>query len=473
MSSNTSLKHPSTRFCQKLAFLGSIFLVFFILLLSNESKRLRNDIFHLTTRPSALLPHDTPTNISHLVFGLVGTTKAWHHRKHYIESWWRPNVTRGFLYLDTSPTGDLLPWSPASPTFRVSDNITKLLEETKHVAPIMVRMVHAVIEVFREEHEGVRWYIMGDDDSMFFVDNMVDVLSKYDHTKYIYIGAHSECIMSNQIFSYDMGFGGAGLIMSYPLAKMVQKNIEDCFRRYPYLNSADLILMTCVNDFGVSMTAHQGLHQMDLLGDASGLLSSHPKAPLLSLHHIDHIDPLFRNMDRSESAKHLMKAANIDQSRLVQQTICYNRRLNWSYSLSWGFSVQIYEKVIPRSILKIPIETFKPWSSFWKPPLYIFNTRPISNDSCETPHMFSFDSIKKINDNEIVTKYVRMASRGLPTCGLAGNHSADLVTRIEVVSSVTKPNQNGKTECCDVVDTNGMEVSKLKLRDCMDDELIA
>ncbi|PWA53079.1 hypothetical protein CTI12_AA295520 [Artemisia annua] len=455
--------------CKTLALSASILLVFVVLLFSNQQKYFQTDIFQVTTRK----PHESTTNISHLVFGLLGSTRAWHYRKPYIESWWRPNVTRGFLYLDTNPTNDLLPWSPASPPFRVSDDISKLLKEIKHVAPIMARMVHGVIEVFREEREGVRWYIMGDDDSMFFADNLVDVLSAYDHTKYIYLGGHSECYMSNQIYSHDMGFGGAGLILSYPLAKMVQKNIEDCFRRYPYLNSADLILMTCVNDFGVSMTAHQGLHQIDLHGDISGLFSSHPKAPLLSLHHIDHIDPFFRTMDRSESAKHLMKAANVDQSRLLQQTICYNRKISWSFSLSWGFSVHIYEKIIPRSILKIPLETFRPWSGRFKPPFYMFNTRPLSNDPCAMPHVFSFDSIKKINDHEVLTNYVRMAPRGLPSCGLAGNHSADMVSRIEVLSPVTKPNQNGKTECCDVVTADGMEVAKIKLRDCTEDELIA
>ncbi|PWA67577.1 hypothetical protein CTI12_AA314920 [Artemisia annua] len=202
--------------------------------------------------------------------------------------------------------------------------------------------------------------------------------------------------MSNQLYSYDMGFGGAGLIMSYPLAKLVQKNIEDCFRRHSYSHGADLLLMTCVNDFGVSLTAHQGLHQ-------------------------------------------------------------------------------IYENIIPRSTLKTPLETFLPWA--WDPNsslLYIFTTRPLSNDSCATPHMFSFDSIKKINDNEVQTNYVRAASRELPTCGVAGNHSADSVSRIEVLSPLTKPNQNGRTECCDVVEiTDGMEIAKIKLRDCKDDELIA
>ncbi|PWA88602.1 hypothetical protein CTI12_AA114580 [Artemisia annua] len=161
--------------CKTLALSASILLVFVVLLFSNQQKYFQTDIFQVTTRK----PHESTTNISHLVFGLLGSTRAWHYRKPYIESWWRPNVTRGFLYLDTNPTNDLLPWSPASPPFRVSDDISKLLKEIKHVAPIMARMVHGVIEVFREEREGVRWYIMGDDDSMFFADNLVDVLSSF------------------------------------------------------------------------------------------------------------------------------------------------------------------------------------------------------------------------------------------------------------------------------------------------------
>ncbi|KAI3523858.1 hypothetical protein L1887_02313 [Cichorium endivia] len=211
---------------------------------------------------------------------------------------------------------------------------------------------------------------------------------------------------------------------------------------------------------------------MDIRGDASGFLSAHPKAPLLSLHHLEHVDPIFHSMDRFQSIKQLMKAADVDQPRLLQQTICHSRKLNWSFSISWGYSVHVYENVIPRSILKTPLETFRPWGR-WKPPFYIFNTRPLSNDPCATPHVFSFKDIKKINETEVITNYSRIASRGLPTCGIANNHSAESVSRIEVVSPTTKPTQNGKTECCDVVEINGMEVAKLKLRDCMDDELIA
>ncbi|WMV56587.1 hypothetical protein MTR67_049972, partial [Solanum verrucosum] len=329
-----------------------------------------------------------PTNLSHLLFGLLGSQKAWHFRKKYIESWWRPNVTKGYLFLDMAPNATLLPWSKNSPPYKISKNITKLVQEAQHVAPIQARMVHGIMEVLEQEHEGVRWVVMGDDDSMFFVENIVDVLEKYDHNKYYYFGAQSEYILSNFWFSFDQGFGGAGFIMSFPLAKALAQEIESCLRRYPFLNSADLITMVCIVDLGVGFTplkgyggagfimsfplakalakdiesclrrypnfksAHhitmacivdlgvsfsplKGLYQIDTRGDISGLLSSHPKAPLMSLHHFDAITPIFPSMDRTQSIEHFMKPAKFDQSRMLQKIICHHRPSNWTFSVSW------------------------------------------------------------------------------------------------------------------------------------------
>ncbi|XP_028114263.1 uncharacterized protein LOC114312253 [Camellia sinensis] len=423
--------------------------------------------------------HSSPTNLNHLVFGIVGSVNAWRHRKAYTESWWRPNATRGYLFLDTHPTDDLLPWPPSSPPLRVSNDISKIVEESKHVAPIMVRMVHAILEVFREGDEGVRWYVMGDDDSLFFVDNWVDVLEKYDHTKYVYIGGHSEFFMSNIWFSFDQGFGGAGFALSYPLVAAMVKDLEGCLRRYPYLNSADLITQYCVDELGVPLSAERGIHQIDLHGDISGFLSSHPQSPMLSLHHFDQIEPIFPTMNRSQSVNHLMKAAKTDQSRMLQQTICYQKQTNWSFSISWGYSAHIYEKVLPRSVLKRPLETFLPWLDLKHRPYYMFNTRwPPFVDSCEAPHVFFFESIDSSIDsfeghNQIVLTYVRSKPRGLPTCSLSGSRSADSISKVRVFSLATKLPKIGRSECCDVVKVGENNITEINIRTCRDDEIIA
>ncbi|XP_065637610.1 uncharacterized protein LOC112023555 [Quercus suber] len=189
--------------------------------------------------------------------------------------------------------------------------------------------------------------------------------------------------------------------------------------------------------------------EIDLHNDISGLLSAHPQTTFVSLHHIDTIDPIFPSMNRSESINRLLKAAKVDQSRLLQQTIRYHRQSNWSLSISATLAY-INENIIPRSILWRPIETFRPWHSNSRRPFYMFNTRWPSNNPCEAPHLFFFDSIEHIGD-QIVTTYVRRSPRGLPACSSTGNHSTNPITRIKVFSPASTHLEVGGRHCCDIV----------------------
>lgn len=174
--------------------------------------------------------------------------------------------------------------------------------------------------------------------------------------------------------------------------------------------------------------------QIDFHRDISGFLSAHPQSPLLSLHHLDAVDPIFPSMNRIESVNHLMKAASVDQSRLLQQSICYYKKNNWTFSVSWGYSVQIYENIFPPSYLYRPLETFIPWRKGATPP-YMFNTRLLSNDPCDAPHFFFFDSVDENRlMNHILTSYTRRSPRGLPACASTGYHSVDNISKIRVLS---------------------------------------
>jgi len=82
----------------------------------------------------------------------------------------------------------------------------------------------------KEGFEGVRWFVKGDDDTVLFVDNLVDVLSKYDHNGYYYIGGNSECITQNDQHAFNMAFGGAGIAVSYPLEKALAKILDGCIK---------------------------------------------------------------------------------------------------------------------------------------------------------------------------------------------------------------------------------------------------
>ncbi|XP_073136243.1 uncharacterized protein [Henckelia pumila] len=482
ISSFSSGNFALNNLCKALLVLGIAIYVISIFVSNDQNPTCSSSYFlsYFKKNPSSLTSSeeklvDSATNLNHIVFGLLGSEGAWHQRKSYIESWWKPNISRGFLFLDKYPTGELLPWSKASPPYKVSDDLTTFLNETKAAAPIMIRMVHGIMEVLREveevDHEQIRWVVMGDDDSIFFMENIVDVLGEYDHTRYYYLGGQSEFIMSNFWFSFNQGFGGAGIIMSYPLAKALAKDMVSCLTRYAQMNSADLITMACIADVGVNLSPHKGIHQIDLHGDLSGFLSYHPKSPLMSLHHFDNVEPIFPSKDRFESTRHLMKAADADQSRLLQQTICYDRKKDWTFSISWGYSAHIYERIMSRSYIHKPIETFEIWVGEPRPPpQYMFNTRLPSNDPCEAPHVLFLQEVNK-SLMGIRTVYSSVAPRGLGTCGPPDNRSASVVTEIHVLSPATKRTQMDRCECCDV-DVQGTMV-ELKYRECEVDEIIA
>ncbi|GMI89067.1 hypothetical protein like AT5G12460 [Hibiscus trionum] len=415
------------------------------------------------------------TNISHIKFILASSSKTLKSRKPYIESWWQTNGTRGNIFLDSPPPNDFFPWPSSYPPFRVNEDIKKLRVYPKLVVPAAVRLFRSILETFRLGDDGnVRWYVMGDDDTVFFVENLVGVLGKYDHTKYYYIGMTSEAVKSNFDFSFDMAYGGGGFALSYSLVETLVHVIDDCIERYSYLRVSDQLVSSCLADLGVDLTLEKGFHQIDLLGDISGLLSSHRQSPLLSLHHLDIINPIFPSMNRYESIKHLMKASKLDQSRLLQQTICYHKPSNWSFTVSWGYSVYVYETVIPRSLLRKPLETFRPFKKSARPPLYMFNTRlPTVDPSCQAPHAFFLESVETNGGGFVNTTYRRTSRRNLPPCSSSGNHSADHIDYVRVVLQATRRKQETNVECCDVEYVGATDVAHIKLRPCTPGEVIA
>ncbi|KAH0661256.1 hypothetical protein KY284_026187 [Solanum tuberosum] len=112
------------------------------------------------------------------------------------------------------------------------------------------------------ENKSARWYIMADDDTIFFIDNLVEVLSKYDHRKYFYVGMNSETHASNVAHSFNMAFGGGGYAFSYALVEAMVENLDSCIKKYQTYYGGDHILQSCVADLGVSLTQEKGFHQV-------------------------------------------------------------------------------------------------------------------------------------------------------------------------------------------------------------------
>lgn len=200
-----------------------------------------------------------PTNISHLLFGIAGTVKTWRERSRYSELWWNPNTTRGFVWLEEEPGDSVSRQGGISVPYRISEDWSQFKYTSSQSA---VRISRIVIESFRLGLPNVRWFVMGDDDTVFFRENLVSVLGSYDHNQMYYIGENSESAEQDALHAYDMAFGGGGFAISYPLAAQLVKVFDGCLDRYYNFYGSDQRVWACVGEIGVSLTKQSGFHQV-------------------------------------------------------------------------------------------------------------------------------------------------------------------------------------------------------------------
>lgn len=351
---------------------------------------------HIRTVPDASVIDSVPTNISHILFGIAGSANTWHDRSSYSMLWWKPDTTRGFVWLDKRPK---ILHTDMSMPYQISHGWARF----KYVhSASAVRIARIVYESFKLGLPKVRWFVMGDDDTVFFTENLVTVLGKYDHNQMYYIGASSESVEQNVMHSYNMAYGGGGFAISYALAAQLAKIMDGCLNRYFFFYGSDQRVWACVHEIGVPLTREGGFHQLDIRGNPYGFLAAHPLEPLISLHHLDQLHPLFPNQTRIHSMKKLMSAYNIDPARIVQQSFFYDHKRRWSISISWGYTIQIYTTLLIAADLQMPLQTFKTWRS-WKDGPFTFNTRPMSSDPCQQPALFFLDNVTGVGSGSVTT----------------------------------------------------------------------
>ncbi|KAK8718323.1 hypothetical protein V6N13_045560 [Hibiscus sabdariffa] len=295
---------------------------------------------------------------------------------------------------------------------------------------------------------------MGDDDTFFVPDNLVLVLSKYDHNQFYYIGSSSESHLQNINFSYGMAYGGGGFAVSYPLAKALAKMQDRCIERYPGLYGSDVRIHSCMAELGVPLTKEPGFHQYDVLGNLMGLLSAHPVAPLVSIHHLDKVEPIFPNVNRVQALKRLDLPINLNSAALMQQSVCYDKTRSWTVSVSWGYTVQIHRGIFSVREMEMPARTFLNWYKRADYTGFSFNTRPVTRNPCQKPFVYYLSKASRdVETNQTTCVHVQHRVSN-PDC----KWKMPDPSRIDRVEVYKKPDTNSwdkppRRNCCRVLPT--------------------
>ncbi|CAM8884429.1 unnamed protein product [Rhodiola kirilowii] len=346
------------------------------------------------------------TDLSNVVFGIAASAKLWETRKNYIKTWYNTTTMRGIVWLDNPPTKSEP--DPSLPPIKISADTSKFPYKNKQGHRSAIRISRIVSETLRLGMDNVRWFVMGDDDTVFIADNLVRVLNKYDHNQFYYIGSLSESHLQNIHFSYGMAYGGGGFAVSYPLAKALERMQDGCIKRYPGLYGSDDRMQACMAELGVPLSKELGFHQYDVYGNLFGLLAAHPVAPLVSLHHLDVVEPIFPNVTRVQALKRLMVPVKLDSAGIMQQSICYDESRRWTISVSWGFAIQIFRDILSPREVEMPSRTFLNWYRRADYTAYAFNTRPVARNPCQKPFVFYMSKAKlNTTTNQTVSEYLR------------------------------------------------------------------
>lgn len=137
--------------------------------------------------------------------------------------------------------------------------------------------------MYSNRNDKTRWISLLDDDTFFpSLPALVAMLAKYDTNQEHYVGALSEIWWAVAHYGM-MGFGGAGIFLSMPLAEIMNKNYRNCIEA-SHTTAGDIRIMECVYLLTeTKLTYERDLHQVDIHADLSGVFESGHMP--LSLHH--------------------------------------------------------------------------------------------------------------------------------------------------------------------------------------------
>uniref|UniRef100_A0A3Q7XC68 Uncharacterized protein LOC101512759 n=2 Tax=Cicer arietinum TaxID=3827 RepID=A0A3Q7XC68_CICAR len=446
-----------------------IFILWLLCHSSNSNSKLLQHLHHSSSQDVSTI--STNTTLDHIVFGIASSKSSWTKRKDYVKLWWKTNnAMKGCVFMDSISNED----DPSSlPPLCLSRDTLRFQYTCKGGLRSAIRVARVVVETVALNHSNVRWYVFGDDDTIFLPENLVKTLSKYDHELWYYIGAHSEIYEQNRLFGFGMAFDGAGFAISSSLANVLAKVFDSCLERYHHLYGSDGRVYSCLAELGVGLIHVPAFHQVDLTGNIFGLLAAHPVTPLLSLHHPDFTDPIFPNMTTTQALQHLFKAVNVGSQRMLQQTICYEKWFSWTISVSWGYAVQVFpsHNMFLPDVVNVQ-ETFKQWKqgNVWAK-TYTFNTRPLHHDPCKRSTIFYSDNMSFGEDGMIKSYY----NKSFQNC----SKELGSLNKLEVIKVFTnkldldiKQLQAPRRQCCDVLPSSASDQLEIGVRECKDKELI-
>jgi len=196
------------------------------------------------------------------------------------------------------------------------------------------------------------WYFILDGDTFVFLKQLESLFAEYKDPGNVswYIGGSTEAhtsILNHGVFPY----GGGGVLVSNHAMRAIYPRKATCLGKYEAIYGGDELLYRCFVDIGIKPTISSSFHQMDVLGDVTGLFETYfPQAGTVTLHHLKQTFFGYQPMDLA--LKQLTRASNILNGMFMRQALVESMcpqsdaDRNRFFILTHGFSLIEYNPLL-------------------------------------------------------------------------------------------------------------------------------
>jgi hypothetical protein len=210
------------------------------------------------------------------------------------------------------------------------------------------------------DRKKVQWFVVGDDDTIWFVNNLLRTLGYYNSSESIYLGNISDKKSQIKRHGTFYAYGGAGILLSRPLAFLFVQHRQKC-KRFLHIYPGDEMIGKCVTEeLKINLTKNYNFHQMDHRGDMTGLLESGIDG-LVSLHHMFTLWKPFPNahINKSNETMHRLNIAYITFDKyFLKRYLKVNYNTNRSVLLTMGYSVSLFNRILSHNELSLVEKTW-------------------------------------------------------------------------------------------------------------------
>ena len=222
---------------------------------------------------------------SHILFGATTTLERLDASIPFFQRWLADTGARFLVIIRENEGAAPDPQAIADLQARMRDlgiNIM-LVEPADRKADHVIQYFSLIRLLWKNKDSNTQWFGFIDDDTFFVsLSTLLSRLADYDPSKEWYLGAVSEEWWTVQHYGW-IAMGGGGIFLSAPLLSILERNYDKCLRK-AHRKFGDHRISECISRTTPTRLTHlDGLYQIDLHGDRSGVFES--GRGIISQHH--------------------------------------------------------------------------------------------------------------------------------------------------------------------------------------------